>query len=123
MTFINSTFSPGDATGFPLPPVDYAVTFESIAPGLTSLAEQSRSDGESWISAIERILPVVAASKLQSDLIRLQLEQAKNGLPPIDMANYGIGVNAKVGIDAQTMYLIGGVLLAVVLAVYLSKRR
>lgn len=98
-------------------PADIGFTpqlFDQIAPGITTAAAQVAVPGEDWITSIMRVLPQLAMADHQRRLLNIQLERAQNNQPPLDMSNFGLGVN--VGLSPQTQQL---VLIAVVAAVVL----
>lgn len=106
---------PADAAGFT------PQLFESIAPGITTAAQQIAIPGEDWITSILRVLPQLAMADHQRRLLNIQLERAQNGQAPLDMSNFGLGVN--IGLSPQTQQLILiGIAAAVVLFLVTRKR-
>lgn len=87
------------------PPSDYAQSLESIAPNVNSLIEETRTPGESWIDSLARLLPVLATTEQQRQLLKIQTQRAAQGLPPLDASQYGVGVN--VGLSSDTKQLLG----------------
>lgn len=86
---------------------------ETIAPGLPAVAEEIRVAGEDWISAISRAMGTVAMADYQRRLLNVQLDRARQGLPPLDASQYGVGVNVQA--PQLNLLLIGGLALAAVL--------
>ena len=74
-------------------PAGYGV--ETIAPGITNVANAIRVEGEDWISAITRAMGQVAMADYQRRLLNVQLERARQGLPPLDASQYGATVNVQ----------------------------
>lgn len=78
---------------------------DTAVPNFTTMANQAQKPGESIFDTALRILPNIAATKGQIDLINVNIERAKKGLPPIDLSAYsGLGVN--VGLSAGTQQLV-----------------
>lgn len=94
---------------------------DTIAPGIIEQARAVAVEGEDWVSAVSRAMTTVAMADYQRRLLNVQLERARQGLPPLAASEYGVGVS--VGIDPVTrnMLLIGGVALVAVLL--LARRR
>ena len=94
---------------------------DTIAPGIIEQARAVAVEGEDWVSAVSRAMSTVAMADYQRRLLNVQLERARQGLPPLAASEYGVGVS--VGIDPATrnMLLIGGVALVAVLL--LARRR
>jgi hypothetical protein len=90
----------------------------AIAPGLATIAEEIRVSGEDWISAISRAMGTVAMADYQRRLLNVQLDRARQGLPPLDSSQYGVGVNVQA--PQLNLLLIGGLALA---AILLLRRR
>ena len=68
---------------------------ETIAPGITEVADAIRVQGEDWISSISRAMGQVAMADYQRRLLNVQLERARQGLPPLDASQYGATVNVQ----------------------------
>lgn len=72
-----------------------------------------------------KILPVYYQSKAQRELIELNLERAKQGLPPIESTQVAPTIRTQVGIDPAVMNMLvfGGLGLAVFLMAQRKGRR
>jgi len=94
---------------------------DTIAPGIIEQARSVAVEGEDWMSAVSRAMATVAMADYQRRLLNVQLERARQGLPPLAASEYGVGVS--VGIDPATrnLLLIGGV--ALVALLLLARRR
>lgn len=94
---------------------------DTIAPGIIEQARSVAVEGEDWVSAVSRAMATVAMADYQRRLLNVQLDRARQGLPPLAASEYGVGVS--VGIDPATrnMLLIGGV--ALVAFLLLARRR
>jgi hypothetical protein len=105
-----STLLPGDLSfPQPMPDAQWTASLEDMAPGVTRLIAENGNTGEDWASTLARLLPVIASTYQQKQLLDVQVQRAQQGLPPLDAGQYAPGV--KVGLDAQTqqMLLWGGV--------------
>jgi hypothetical protein len=86
------------------PSREYADALESVAPNITTLVAERTEPGESWIDTLQRLLPVVAATYQQKQILDIQVERARQGLPPLNANQVAAGVN--VGIDPQTQKML-----------------
>lgn len=112
-----STFVPADLfTVDAAPDAAYRSSLEAIAPNVTTIAEQQRMQGESWTDAIARLLPVLAATWQQKQLLSVQVERAKQGLPPLDANQIAAGVNVGIAPDTQKLLIWGMLGLVAVIA-------
>jgi hypothetical protein len=87
---------------------------DKLAPGLMEVADRIRVQGETWIEALSRAAGQVAMADYQRRLLNLQLERARQGQPPLDVSQYGVGVNIQAP-QLNTVILLGVGLLAVLL--------
>lgn len=103
----------------------WTVALESIAPTISQkIASQQQAD-EPWWETWSRIASSIVMAKQQRDLMQINVERAKKGLPPLDMAAY-TGVGVQVGLSSQTQQLVtyGGLaLLAFLVFNTLARRR
>lgn len=103
--------------------LQYAQNLDVIAPGVTDIIAKEQAPGESWADTLQRILPIIAATYQQKQLLDVQVQRARDGQPPLDASMYAPGV--KVGLSPETMqalYIAGGLLLVVVIVLALKKR-
>lgn len=78
---------------------------ESFAPGATKIIAENQTPGESWIDTAQKILTGLVMTEQQRQLMQLNIERARQGLPPIDINRYsGVGVN--VGLSQGTQQLV-----------------
>lgn len=98
--------------------VDYLAAINNTAPGLLQQADKIAVPGEDWISSVSRAIGTVAMAEQQRQLLNIQLERARQGKPPLDSSQYGLGVS--VGLSPQVMYL--GFAALAVLYLVLRKR-
>lgn len=87
----------------------YASTFDTVAPGFTTLIDQQQQTGESWATAAARLLPILAATEQQRQLLGVQVDRARQGLPPLNMSQYAAGVQVGMSSDLKNILVIGGV--------------
>lgn len=81
---------------------------ESFAPNASVIISQNQTQGESWIDTAEKILTSLVMTNQQRQLMQLNIERAKQGLPPIDINRYsGVGVNVGLsqGTEKLVLYL------------------
>lgn len=103
----------------------WTVALETIAPTITQKIESQQQRDEPWWETWSRIASSVVMAKQQRDLMQINVERAKKGLPPLDMAQY-TGVGVQVGLSSQTQALVtyGGLaLLAFLVFNTLARRR
>lgn len=103
----------------------WATALETIAPTISQKINSQQQADEPWWETWSRIATAVVMTAQQRDLMRINVERAKQGLPPLDVASYtGVGVN--VGLSQQTQQLVtyGGLaLLAFLVFNTLARRR
>jgi len=83
----------------------YAQTAEEVAPGILDVVASIRVAGESFIDALARARAQVALSDAQSDLLALNIDRARQGLPPISPQSYITGTPTNQSISANTVWL------------------
>jgi hypothetical protein len=108
---------PGDAGYYGTPEAEernWIPTIEQIAPGLADVADRIRVQGEGWIEALSRAAGQVAMADYQRRLLNVQLERARQGLPPLDASQYGVGVNVQAP-QLNTLLILGAVGIVAVL--------
>lgn len=94
----------------------YADTLEQIAPTITAKISEQQQPGESWVDSLARLLPILAATDQQRSLLNVQVERARQGLPPLNMSQYAAGVNVGVSPDVKNLLIVGGLGMLAVLA-------
>lgn len=120
------TLEPGDLS-FPQtsPDAQYASSLETIAPNITGLVDETRTSNESWFETLARLIPSIVATDQQRKLLNLQVERARAGLPPLDTAQYGLGVKVGLSEDSKQLLIYGaaGLALLVLLGILHIGRR
>lgn len=122
---LRGTTVPSDTWEYNLTPSPaWADSLETMAPNVTGLVQAQQTSGETWYDALARLLPVLATTYQQKQLLSVQVERARAGLPPLDVEQYAPGANVNVGLspDLQRLLIVGGVV-ALGLLAYGSLRR
>jgi hypothetical protein len=86
-------------------PVDYKVALEEAAPGVTTAIAQAQKPGENWTDALVRIIPNLTMGIQQIQLMQINTDRARKGLPPLDARAYS-GAYVNVGLDPGTQRLV-----------------
>lgn len=104
------------------PSLEWSRALESVAPGMTNLLQSQSTAGETWEQTWQRVMPAIAATVQQREILKIQLERARQGLPPLDNSQFGAQVS--VGLDTQTRNILiaGGAALIGLLAWRMFKR-
>lgn len=77
----------------------------SFAPNGSNIIAQNQTPGEPWYETAQKILTGLVMTQQQRQLMELNIERARQGLPPIDINAYsGVGVN--VGLSRGTQQLV-----------------
>jgi hypothetical protein len=77
---------------------------ETFAPNANQIISQNQSPNEPWYVTGQKILTGLIMTEQQRELMQLNIERAKQGLPPVDINRYtGVGVN--VGLSQGTQQL------------------
>jgi len=120
---LGTTYMPGDnPLPTPFPDLGYTEALDATAPNFTSIVAEQRKPDEPWWDTAARLLPALAATYQQRQLLQIQVERARQGLPPIDAASYGAGVNVGLAPDTRNLVMWGGAALLLVLALTLGRR-
>ena len=95
---------------------------DTFAPGFNEKVAVSAAPGEDWLTTAQRIMTAVTMTYQQQQLMSLNIERAKQGLPPLDIAQYtGVGVN--VGLSPATQQLVMVLGLGLLGILFLGRRR
>lgn len=109
--------------GQPSPYSVYKPAIEKIAPGMTAVISQQSQPGESWIDTAQRALTMLIMSNTQRQLMQINLERARQGLPPITASQAGLAFGVEVGSETRQLLMYGGIaLIAVLLISQLRKK-
>jgi hypothetical protein len=95
---------------------------EQYFPGLPAKIDQTQTPSESWIDTLVKLVPAITMTAQQQQLMQLNIERAKKGLPPVDIASYtGIGVNVGLSPDTKNLLIFGGI--ALVAVFFLTRKK
>jgi hypothetical protein len=83
----------------------YKVALEDAAPGVTTAIDQAQKPGEAWTDTLVRILPNLTMGVQQLQLMQINVDRARKGLPPVDAQAYS-GAYVNVGLDPATQKLV-----------------
>lgn len=103
----------------------WSTNLERLAPTITQKIQSQQSQDEPWWQTATRILSALSLSQQQRELMRINIERARQGQPPLDISQYA-GVGVQVGVSPQTQQLLtyGGLaLLAFLVFNTLARRR
>lgn len=102
---MNPAHTLGDAWGAEISPSGYELVIaqqaDAVAPGIVDIAQSLRTGTETLADAIARAMTTVSMAQHQRDLLQVQLERARQGLPPITTGTYG----QQQGIDPKLLIL------------------
>ena len=103
----------------------WTVALESIAPTITQKIATQQQRDEPWWETWSRIASSVVMANQQRQLMQINVDRAKRGEPPLDIAQYsGVGVNVGLSPQTQTLVTYGGIaLLAFLVFNTLARRR
>lgn len=65
----------------------YAPDLEAVAPNITTLIDDVRTTGESWVSALQRSMPFLILTEQQKTQLAALIDRAANNLPPLNIAS------------------------------------
>lgn len=101
----------------------WANAIDAIAPGAAQDAAQSVTPGTpDYIAELFKFGQLYVTTDAQRRLLNIQLDRARNNLPPLDSSQYGLGVN--VGLSPSTLKTAAFVALGIgALFLLMPKRR
>jgi hypothetical protein len=102
-SFVPAVSTPDQSTL--LVPVAFKVALEGAAPGVTTAVAEAQKPGEAWTDALVRILPNLTMGVQQLQLMQINVDRARKGLPPVDAQAYS-GAYVNVGLDPNTQRLV-----------------
>jgi hypothetical protein len=94
-----------ETTGFSQAPQATRQAIQQAAPQVAAAMDAGKSWGQ--------IAAMGVATWQQLEYAKINMDRARQGLPPLNPSQYGLGVN--VGLSTQTILLIGAALFGVVL--------
>lgn len=89
----------------PTMPADYAASLDEVAPGISGIVAQQNMGDENWWDTLLRSLPIITTTVQQQQVLQLQIDRAKQGLPPLPVDQLGNPVAAPSGITPGVLLL------------------
>jgi hypothetical protein len=83
----------------------YTQAVDSIAPNASQVIASQQAPGENWWDTLTRSLPILAATYQQKQILDIQAERARQGLPPLPASAYAAGVQVGLSPDTQKLIL------------------
>jgi len=118
---MTSPLAPDTSVGFYEAVDQLQIASDTIAPGFNEKVAASAAPGEDWLTTAQRIMTAVTMTYQQQQLMSLNIERAKQGLPPLDINQYtGVGVN--VGLSPATQQLVMVLGLGLLGILFLSRK-
>lgn len=104
---------------------NYGDALDAIAPGLSTTVAESQAPGESWIDSAAKLANTIVLTVAQKQLLDAQISRAKQGLPPLDASQYGLGVSVGTSPEITNLVKYGliGALGVAALALFMPRRR
>lgn len=84
------------------PVIFKAAAERAESPGLSGIADFFTSA----VDVIKQAAPAITQYKAQSKILKVQLERAKQGLPPLDTADYAPTIKVQPQLTPETNYAI-----------------
>jgi hypothetical protein len=103
----------------------WTVALETLAPTITQKIASQQQRDEPWWETWTRIASSVVMANQQRQLMQINVERAKRGEPPLDIAQYtGVGVQVGVSQNTQQFLTYAGIaVLGFLLINTLARRR
>ena len=102
-SWVDATSTP-DLSTFAMPAA-FKVALDDAAPGVSTAIAQAQKPNENWTETLTRILPNLTMGVQQLQLMQINVDRAKKGLPPVDAQAYS-GAYVNVGLDPNTQKLV-----------------
>ncbi len=102
---------------------DFTTSLEAIAPGVTAEIGAVQAPNESWVDSLTRLLPVLATTYQQKQLLEENMRRAQQGLAPIDVSQYSPAVRVGMTDDTKKMMYIAAAVVAALIALYILKKK
>jgi hypothetical protein len=102
----------------------WTVALETLAPSITQKIASQQQRDEPWWETWARIASSVIMANQQRQLMQINVERAKRGEPPLDVAAYS-SVGVQVGVSQNTQQFLtyaGAALLAFLVFNTLARR-
>lgn len=83
---------------------------ESVSPGITETAASQSGSQSDFFENLTQLVGILVQGKAQHDWLKINLERAQRGQPPIQPQQYMPGMNLGVTSDTkQMMYIIAAI--------------
>jgi hypothetical protein len=86
---------------FQAPSSDWVNALESVAPTIIQKIEEQSAAGETWVGTLQKLMPALAMTWQQREIMQIQLERARQGLPPLPNSEFGAQAKVSIGLDPQ----------------------
>jgi hypothetical protein len=94
-------------------PANYVRVLDEIDPTIVKKITDTQAPNEHWTDTLTKLFTSIAAGTQQLQLMQINVNRARNGMAPLDIAGYsGFGVNIGLSPDTQKLILIGGLAVA-----------
>lgn len=98
--------------------VSDATSLDSGAPGISDIVTANQKTNEPWYDTLSRVLPMIQGTINNQQFLQLQIDRAKQGLPPLNLQQY-TGQAASTA-NPNAIYWVAG---AALVALAFSRRR
>lgn len=85
----------------PAIPAEWFDALEYIAPTVTEKMADTAVQGDDWLTNLTRLGTVLVMTNQQRELLDVQLDRARQGLPPLDLTAYQPGVSVGLSDDSK----------------------
>ena len=105
-------------------PEAFKRVFEQAGPGTVAAIDAAQNTGEKWTDTFTKIATSLGLGVQQYQLMNLNVELARQGKPPIDVARYsGAGVNIGLSPGTQQLVTYAGLALVGLLLLNMATRK
>jgi len=105
-------------------PVSYQQVFNQAGPGVVEAINAAQNPNEKWTDTFAKIATSLGLGVQQYQLMNLNVQRARQGLPPIDVASYsGAGVNIGLSPGTQQLVTYAGLALVGLLLLNMATRK
>lgn len=115
-------FSTGYFSTGPMPS-EWAMSIEEIAPGFGDMFATQESPDKPWFQTALQTMTALYMTDYQRRLLNVQLDRARQGLPPLSSSQVGLGVNVGLSPETLKALAIGGGCILVGILLLRSKGR
>lgn len=112
----------GSTTYLPTDYVPYWSEIEAAAPGTQVAAESAGWDWQTILNNTTQFLQALVVTEQQRQIIKLNIERAKQGLSPVSASDVGMGVSIGLDEKTRTLLIFGGAALLAALVYVATKK-